>query len=38
MSSAWFAFEIETTEDIVLVGFEYEYTVKPTRVTAGVRA
>jgi hypothetical protein len=37
-SAAWFAFEIETTEDIVLVGFEYEYTVKPTRVTAGVRA
>ena len=38
MSAAWFCFEIETTEDIILVGFEYEYTTKGTRVTSGVRA
>lgn len=37
-SAAWFAFEIETQEDLVIVGWEYEYTSKPTRVTAGVRA
>jgi hypothetical protein len=36
-SAAWFCFEIETTEDLVLVGFEYEYTTKGTRVVAGVR-
>lgn len=37
-SAAWFCFEIETTEDLVLVGYEYEYTTKGTRVVAGVRA
>lgn len=37
MSAAWFCFEIETTEDLVLVGYEYEYTTKGTRVVAGVR-
>ena len=38
MSAAWFCFEFETTQDLVLVGFEYEYTSKGTRVVAGVRA
>ncbi len=38
MSAAWFCFEIETTEDITLVGYEYEWTTKGTRVVAGVRA
>jgi hypothetical protein len=38
MSAAWFCFELETTEDLVLVGYEYEYTTKGTRVVAGVRA
>ena len=38
MSAAWFCFELETTEDLVLVGYEYEYTSKGTRVVAGVRA
>ena len=37
-SAAWFCFEMETTEDLVLVGYEYEYTTKGTRVVAGVRA
>tara|TARA_R100000654_G_scaffold63755_1_gene91071 strand:- start:725 stop:1030 length:306 start_codon:yes stop_codon:yes gene_type:complete len=37
-SAAWFCFELETTEDLVLVGYEYEYTTKGTRVVAGVRA
>jgi len=37
-SAAWFCFEIETTEDLVLVGYEYEYTTKGTRVVAGVVA
>jgi hypothetical protein len=38
MSAAWFCFEIETTEDITIVGYEYEFTTKGTRVVAGVRA
>ena len=37
-SAAWFCFELETSEDLVLVGYEYEWTTKGTRVTAGVRA
>jgi hypothetical protein len=37
-SCAWFCFEVETTEDLVLVGYEYEYTTKGTRVVAGVLA
>ena len=37
-SAAWFCFEMETTEDLVLVGYEYEYTTKGTRTVAGVRA
>ena len=37
-SAAWFCFELFTTDDLVLVGFEYEYTSKGTRVVAGVRA
>ena len=36
-SAAWFCFEIETDEDLVLVGFEYEYSDKGTRVVAGVQ-
>lgn len=36
-SAAWFCFEIETTDDLVLVGYEYEFTSKGTRVVAGVR-
>ena len=38
MSAAWFCFELETTEDITIVGYEYEWTSKGTRVVAGVRA
>jgi len=37
-SAAWFCFELETDEDLTLVGYEYEYTTKGTRVVAGVRA
>ena len=37
-SAAWFCFEVETDEDLVLVGYEYEWTTKGTRVVAGVRA
>lgn len=37
-SAAWFCFEVETAEDLVLIGFEYEYDSKGTRVTQGVRA
>ncbi|MCH9716303.1 MAG: hypothetical protein K0U52_04370 [Gammaproteobacteria bacterium] len=38
MSAAWFCFELETDEDLVLVGYEYEWQTKGTRVVAGVRA
>ena len=37
-SCAQIAFEIETTDDIVLVGFEYGYTVRGTEVARGRRA
>jgi hypothetical protein len=37
-SCSHFAFEIETTTDIVLVGFEYGYTVRGTDVVRGRRA
>jgi len=37
-SCAHFAFEIETSDDIVLIGFEYGYTVKGTEVARGRRA
>ena len=37
-SCAQFAFEIETTADVVLVGFEYGYSVKGTEVARGRRA
>jgi len=37
-SAAHFCFEIETTEDITLIGWELEATTKGTRVVAGVRA
>ena len=38
MSAAWFCFELETTEDIVLVGYEYTYTTKGTLIVQGPRA
>jgi hypothetical protein len=37
-SCAHFAFEVETTDDIVLIGFEYGFSVKGTEVTRGRRA
>jgi len=37
-SAAWFCFEIETDQELLIVGYEYEYTSKGTRVIAGVRA
>lgn len=37
-SAAWFCFEIETQAEITLVGYEYDYITKGTRVVAGVRA
>jgi len=37
-SAAWFCFEISTDKEIVLVGYEYEYTTKGTKTIAGVRA
>jgi hypothetical protein len=36
-SAAWFCFEVETNEDLVIVGFEYEYSDKGNRVVAGVQ-
>ena len=38
MSAAWFCFELETTADIILVGHEYEFTTKGTKVVMGRRA
>ena len=37
-SAAWFCFEIETTSDVILVGHEYEFTTKGTKVVMGRRA
>lgn len=37
-SAAWFCFELETQQDLVLIGYEYEYQTKNVRVIAGVRA
>jgi len=37
-SAAWFCFEIETTQDIILVGWEYTFTSKGILVTQGPRA
>ena len=37
-SCSWFAFEFETTDDLIFIGFELEYTSKGTRVTMGKRA
>jgi len=37
MSAAWFCFEIETTADIILVGHEYEFTTKGTKIVQGRR-
>jgi hypothetical protein len=38
MSCSWFAFEMSTTDDLVLVGYEVEYQFGKTRVIAGKRA
>ena len=38
MSAAWFCFEIETTADIILVGHDFEYTTKGTKIVQGRRA
>jgi hypothetical protein len=38
MSAGWFCFEVETTADIILVGHEYEFTTKGTKVVMGRRA
>ena len=37
-SCSWFAFEVETTDDLVIVGHEVEYTIGATRTIAGKRA
>jgi len=37
-SAAWFCFEVETTADIIIVGHEYEFTTKGTKVVMGRRA
>jgi len=37
-SAAWFCFEVETEAELTIVGYEYEYQTKGTRVIAGVRA
>jgi len=37
-SCAWFAFEISTQEDLILVGYEIEYVSKGTKTIMGVRA
>ena len=36
-SAAWFCFEVETDEDLTLIGFEYEYSDKGVKVIAGVQ-
>jgi hypothetical protein len=35
---SWFCFELETQEDLILVGWEYGFTSKGTQVVMGVRA
>jgi len=37
-SAAWFCFEIATAAELTIVGYEYEYQTKGTKVIAGVRA
>jgi len=37
-SAAWFCFEVETDAELTIVGYEYEYQSKGTKVIAGVRA
>jgi hypothetical protein len=37
-SCSWFSFEIETTDDLIFIGYELEYTTKGTRVVMGKRA
>ena len=37
-SCSWFCFEFQTTDDLIFLGYELEYTTKGTRVVAGKRA
>lgn len=37
-SCSWFKFRIETTDDMVLIGYELEYVARGTQVIAGRRA
>ena len=37
-SCSWFSFEIETTDDLIFIGYELEYATKGTRVVMGKRA
>jgi hypothetical protein len=37
-SCSWFSFEWETTDDLIFIGYELEYTTKGTRVVMGKRA
>ena len=37
-SCSWFAFEFETTDDLVFVGWTVEYAQRSTRITEGKRA
>jgi len=37
-SASWFCFEIETIQDIIIVGYEYTFTSKGILVTMGPRA
>lgn len=37
-SCSWFAFELETTDDLTIVGWTVEYAQRATRVVAGNRA
>ncbi len=37
-SCSWFCFEWETTDDLIMVGYELEYSTKGVRVTMGKRA
>lgn len=37
-SCSWFSFEFTTTDDLIFIGYELEYTTKGTRVVMGKRA
>jgi hypothetical protein len=37
-SCSWFCFEFETTDDLIFIGYELEYTSKGTRIVMGKRA